>query len=288
MKRTLFETPKRRDVHTLYSETKKMHFQKKLRQGSIWVVAAILVFAVLGWLTHWGVQKVVRHFVMDNPRYNLTEIEVELQGSLQKRDIIRAAKIETGMGLMKIDLRQVQLDIEKMPYVSEARVIRHLPNKIMISVKERVPMVRWTYAGTSTHMREVFTIDRDGVLIRSRSNEQQNLPEIIGFKLSDPEPGQKIENREVLAAVQLLKYLERTALRGLMSVRSIDVSAPYCLHVVSGEGMVAQFRTTVIDQQLERLAKVIEISRQKENPIATIDLTLDRNVPVTFINRGEI
>ncbi len=288
MKKSLFVTPKRRDVHTLYSETKKMHLQKKLRQGSIWLLGSILIFAVVGWFTHWGVQKVIQHFVMDNPRYNLTEIEVELQGSLQKRDIIRAAKVEVGMALMKIDLRQVQLDIEKMPYVAEARLTRHLPNKLIIRVKERVPMARWTYSGSATHLREVYTIDRDGVLIRSRSNEQQNLPEITGFKLSDPEPGLKIENNEVLAAIQLLKVMERPALRGVMSVRSIDVSSPYSLHLLSGEGMVAQFRTTIIDQQLERLAKIIEISRQKENPIATIDLTLDRNVPVTFMNRGEI
>jgi cell division protein FtsQ len=288
MKSTLFVTPKRRDVHTLYSETKKMHLQKKLRQGSIWFLAAILTFAVLGWLTHWGVQTAIRCLVMDNPRYNLTEIEIDVQGSLQKRDILRAARIEKGMGLMKIDLRQVQRDIEKMPYVAEAEVARHLPNKIKIRVTERIPMARWTFPGSATHMREVYTIDREGVLIRSRTNEQRTLPEITGFKLADPEAGQKIESNEVLAAIQLLKYMERTSLRSVMSVRSIDVSSPYNLQVLSGEGMVAQFRTTVLDQQLERLAKIIEISRQKDNPIATVDLTLDRNVPVTFMNRGEM
>ncbi|MES2310282.1 MAG: FtsQ-type POTRA domain-containing protein [Verrucomicrobiota bacterium] len=288
MKRTLFVTPKRRDVHTLYSETKKMHLQKKLRQGSIWVLCAILTFAVLGWLTHWGVQAAIRCLVMDNPRYNLTEIEIEVQGSLQKRDVLRASHIEKGMGLMKIDLHQVQHDIEKMPYVAEAEVSRHLPNKIKIRVTERIPMARWTCPASATRMREVFTIDREGVLIRSRSNEQQTLPEIIGFKLADPEPGQKVESNEVLAAIQLLKYMERTSLRSVMNVHSIDVSSSYTLQVVSGEGMVALFRTTVIDQQLERLGKIIEISRQKENPIATVDLTLDRNVPVTFVNRGEM
>lgn len=288
MKKTLFVTSKPRNVHTLYSETKKMHLQKKLRQGALWLLVAISVFAVFGWLTHWGVQKVIQHFVLNNPRYNLTEIEVEKQGSLQKRDILRAAKVEIGMGLMKIDLRQVQLDIEKMPYVAEARVNRHLPNKLIIQVKERIPMARWTFPGTPTHIRESFAIDRDGVLIRPRSNEPLNLPEIIGFKLSDPEPGQKIESNEVIAAIRLLKAMEGTTLRSVMTVRSIDVSSPYSLHVLSSEGMVAQFRTTIIDQQLERLSKILEISRQKENPIATIDLTLDRNVPVTFMNRGEI
>lgn len=288
MKKNLFVTSKPRNVHTLYSETKKMHLQKKLRQGAVWLLVAISVFAVFGWLTHWGVQKIIHHFVLNNPRYNLTEIEVEKQGSLQKRDILRAAKVEIGMGLMKIDLRQVQLDIEKMPYVAEARVSRHLPNKLIIQVKERIPMARWTFPGTPTHIREAFAIDRDGVLIRPRSNEPLNLPEIIGFKLSDPEPGQKIESNEVIAAIRLLKAMEGTSLRSVMTVRSIDVSSPYSLHVLSSEGMVAQFRTTIIDQQLERLSKILEISRQKENPIATIDLTLDRNVPVTFMNRGEI
>lgn len=285
MKTTLFVTPKRRNVHTLYSETKKMHLQKQLRQGSIWFLGAIVLFAVLGWLTHWGVQVAIQNLIVENPRYRVSEIEVNVQGSLQKRDILRAAKIEKGMGLMKINLWQVQKDIEKMPYVAEARVDRFLPDKIKITVRERIPMVRWTYPGSSIHLREVFTIDRDGVLIRSRSNELQTLPELIGFRLNDPEPGMKIENAEVLAAIQLLKTMETTPVRGLMSVRSIDISTPYTLRVLSGEGMVAKMRTTVFDQQLGRLLDIIEFSRQKENYIATVDLTLDKNVPVTFLNR---
>lgn len=288
MKTSLFVTQKRRNVHTLYSETKKIHLQKKLRQGSLWFLGIVMSLILLGGLTHWGVQKAIQHLIIDNPRYTLNEIEVNVQGSLQRRDILRAAKLEKGIRLMNIDLFQVQKDIQKMPYVAEARVDRYLPDKIKITVRERIPMARWTYPGSPTHLREIFTIDRDGVLIRSRSNELQSLPEIIGFKMQDPEPGVRIECNEVLSAIQLLKTMETTPLRGLVSVRSIDVSVPYTLRVLSGEGMVAKMRTTILDQQLSRLMDIIEFSRQKENYIATVDLTLDKNVPVTFLNRGEL
>ncbi len=284
MRPTIFQVkPKRgKNMHTLSASVEKMHLRKQLRKGFLWVAGLLVTMGVVGGLTHWTVQAVMRKVVFDNPKFRLEQIDVDVRGGLPQRDVIRAARLEKGQNLMRIDLRQVKADIEKLPYVAEAQVSRHLPNRILIRVSERIPIARFSTTGK---MREVFYIDREGVLMKARSMESAGiLPEITGCHWQDPEPGQPVELPEVKAAIQLLKIMERTPLRGTLQVKTLDISNMLYLRMIAADGMQVQFRRDVLDQQLQRLYEILEFSRLKQNPVATVDLTIDRNVPVTFVN----
>jgi cell division septal protein FtsQ len=133
-------------------------------------------------------------------------------------------------------------------------------------------------------------LDRDQcVLFKPRPGETvRPLPELTGLRNRDLEAGQKLDRPEILAVVSLLKEMELTPLRTALDIRSIDVGQPTCLKVTTAQGAVIYFRLTHMAAQLHRLTEILNIAMQRGQQIASVDLTLDRNVPVIFAQASEV
>jgi cell division protein FtsQ len=186
---------------------------------------------------------------------------------------------------MSLNLKQIQANVEKLPYVAEAQVQRQLPNRIKIRITERVPIAKLIGTGTDLGTKEVFYIDRDGILLKPRLGDPlRDLPEIVAKRVIDLEPGQRLEGAEVLTAINLLKLMELTPIRASLDVRTIDARSPFSMKMHTAQASVIMFRLDHLEQQLQRLTEILEYSQNRQRQINTIDLTPDRNVPVTFLN----
>jgi hypothetical protein len=110
------------------------------------------------------------------------------------------------------------------------------------------------------------------------------MPEIIGLTDAEIEvqPGTKLDQPSLVSALQILDAIDHTQLHTTIDVRTIDLSNPLSITMVTTDDLSITFRPDCIDQQLFRLKQASDYAESQQHVLRTIDLTLDRNVPVTF------
>jgi cell division septal protein FtsQ len=201
--------------------------------------------------------------------------------------IRQTAGLEPGQtNLWGLNLPQIKRDVEKLPYVSSATVERHFPDRVVIKIVERVPVVKIFAINDDLGTREMFYLDRECVVLKPRDNEpppSPPLPEVIGLVNAEVEPGVRLEQPALTKALQILEAINHiSTLNTSIDIRTIDLSQPLAIRLVTTRDMVVTFRLDYIDQQLARLDTILNRFSSDARTIHTVDLTPDRYVPVTF------
>ena len=232
---------------------------------------------------HFGIALALDHVLYTNPHYVLSRIEIEPRGRFSERLVRQAAGLEPGQNLWTLNLRQITRDLEKLPSVSSAKVERRFPDKVVISIKERVPVVKIVALNIDLGTREEFYLDRQCVVLKPRSDEAVPLmPEIIGLNDAELEPGMKLEQSSLTRALQIMDAIDHSRLHTSIDIRTINLSDPLSITMVTRQDMTITFRLDYIDQQLQRLVQIVNYPDFQQRQIRSVDLTPDSNVPVTF------
>lgn len=118
--------------------------------------------------------------------------------------------------------------------------------------------------------------------------EKKLLPEYLGLPLisgctSEPlEAGKVVQSSEAKAALELLRLSTRSFMQTRFQVRDIDVSKGYCLLVTDKNHTQVTFGFDNLDAQLQRLEQFLVYSDDSKQELATVNLLVQRNIPVTF------
>jgi len=148
-----------------------------------------------------------------------------------------------------------------------------------------VPVVKIVGLNIDLGTRELFYLDRDGVVLKPREDETALLlPEIIGLTNAEDElePGMKLDQSSLTRALQIIDAIDHSQLNTSITIRTIDLSNPLSITMVTRQNMTITFRLDCIDQQLQRLVQIVNYTDFQQRTISTVDLTPDSNVPVTF------
>jgi hypothetical protein len=146
-----------------------------------------------------------------------------------------------------------------------------------------MPAVKIVGLNIDLGTRELFYLDRECVVLKPRADEVVPLmPEIVGLTDAELEPGMKLDQPRLSRAMEILDAIDHSRLHTTIDIRTIDLSNPLSITMVTRQDMSITFRLDCIDQQLQRLLQIVEYPDFQTRQIRTIDLTPDRNVPVTF------
>ena len=103
------------------------------------------------------------------------EVIVEGRSKTKKSALLQALQVSEGDNILAINITEMKDRINKLPWVKFARIERHFPNKISLTLFERTPMARW-----QTN-RKLKLIDVHGDVIPIVDLTRfSNLPIIIG------------------------------------------------------------------------------------------------------------
>lgn len=151
-------------------------------------------------------------------------------GKMVRSDIIAYEfGLRNGANLALIDFDERRREtLKKIPNIRDITIARHLPDKVTITVEERVPIVRLGIKGQKTDTGRVA--DTDGVVFISSSGTQM-LPIIQEPTAPGTGKGCKLSGH-ALAALKLLETC-REQFREL-SVVAADISAPDHIAIVLG------------------------------------------------------
>jgi len=112
--------------------------------------------------------------------------------------------------------------------------------------------------------------------------EYLGLPLITGCTSETLEAGKIVGSFEAKAALDLLRMSTRSFMQTRFQIREIDISKGYCLIVTDKNHTSVTFGFDNLDAQLERLEQFLVWGDDSKRELATINLLVQRNIPVTF------
>jgi len=234
-----------------------------------------------------GALEGAKRFFFENPEYQLKTIEVQTDGTLQRDQIVEVADLHEGENIFKINLARVHDRIQQLPQVDEVQVVRKLSGEINIRVVERKP-VAWLTSEKEFSDPFVsdaaFLVDARGVLMKQKKllPEYLGLPLILGCSSESLEAGKVVESSEAKTALELLRLSARSFMQTRFQIRDIDVSKSYCLLVTDKNHTRITFGLNDLEQQLQRLEQFLVYSDDSKQELETVNLLVQRNIPVTF------
>jgi cell division protein FtsQ len=104
---------------------------------------------------------------------SVQSVQVTGTGLLTADDVRRAARVDTGEALARVDLAAVERRVESLAPVADATVTRTWPDAVRIEVTERVAVA---VVDIGTRIRGM---DADGVVFRDYPRAPRNLPLVL-------------------------------------------------------------------------------------------------------------
>lgn len=246
----------------------------------------VLVIALLGGI-YVGARFAAKRFFLENPDYKLTDIEVQTDGTLQREQILNVANLREGENIFRVSLASVHDRLQELPQIDQVEVIRKLPAEIDIRIVERKP-IAWITSEKQISdpfaSEAAFLVDARGVLMKEKKllPEYLGLPMILSCRSESLEAGKIVDSPETKAALELLRLSTRSFMQTRFQIREIDISKGYCLMVTDKNHSKVTFGFDNLDLQLQRLEQFLIYSDDAHREIATVNLLVQRNIPVTF------
>lgn len=280
--------PRQRRQQHLLDVRVRSHKAAQHRNHRILVIASkvLLAITICGGAVY-GIRYGSKQLFFENPEYRLTNISVHTDGTLHRETVLKTADLREGVNIFSVNLATVHQRLQELPQVGEVQVVRKMPSDIDIQIVERKP-VAWITSG-----RELgnpfgneggFLVDARGVLMREKKllPEYLGLPVIVGCSSESLESGKVVETFEAKAALELLRLSTGSFMQTRFQVREIDVSKGYCLVVTDKNHTRVTFGFDNLEQQLQRLEQFLVYSDDSNRELETVNLLVQRNVPVTF------
>src|SRR5881398_1539624 len=235
-----------------------------------------------------GARVAAKRFFIDNPDYKLSAIEVQTDGTLQRDQILNVADLREGENIFRVNLARVHERLQELPQVDGVEVVRKLPAEIDIRIVERKPI------GWITSEKQIadpfasdaaFLVDARGVLMKEKKllPEYLGLPLILGCVSESLEAGKIVESPEARAALELLRLSTRSFMQTRFQIREIDVSKGYCLVVTDKNHTRITVGFDHLEKQIQRLEQFLVYADDSRREIETVNLLVQRNIPVTFM-----
>ncbi len=216
--------------------------------------------ASIGWLVALALLIVVgaRQWLVTTPYFSLRDVRIEGAEHRTREHYLAAAGLEKGRNILALDLADVRRRLLAEPWVEEAMVVRRLPSRIDVTVREREPLaivaLDEPYLVTSTG--NVFkTIEADEVVDR---------PVITGLTTEDVNDSTG-HGRELLRrALDLAAEYERGKLAESMPLEEVHIehSGEMALRV-GAQGVSLELGQGPYRHKLDMAAKVLaEVDRR--------------------------
>ncbi|HZQ18840.1 MAG TPA: FtsQ-type POTRA domain-containing protein [Terriglobales bacterium] len=245
---------------------------KKTARRLIWVALA-LVLALVGFVF----AAALYHYGEHSWRFRLDSsdnIEMSGLGNVSRSQIMEVMGGDIGRNIFFVPLDQRQKQLEQIPWVESASVMRFAPNRIRIQVHERTP-VAFARVGS-----KVMLIDAGGVLMELTGRKKYSFPVIVGMS-----PGEPLSSRTARMKTydELLRELDSSGGHYSQDLSEVDLTDPEDVKVLTndpeGEVLVHLGSSDYLERFKIYVGHLREW-RQQFPKLESVDLRYDRQIIV--------
>src|SRR5579864_1396660 len=143
------------------------------------------------------------------------DIEVTGMHNVTKAQIMEVMGADIGRHIFFIPLAQQKAQLEQIPWVESASVMRFVPNRLRVEIHERTP-VAFARVGP-----RIFLIDAGGTLMELPQKRKYSFPVILGMN-----PGEPLSTRipRMKAYNELVRELDSGGARYSQDLSEVDLS----------------------------------------------------------------
>jgi cell division protein FtsQ len=282
-----------RKRHNQYLLDVKVHTDARNRARARWLSAWFTLVLTLS-LSGYGLYRLVDYGLatqlFENPRFAIARIDIQTDGALTPQQVMRFAGVRVGQNIFTVNLRDAQRNLELIPQVQRVEIRRELPQRLVIRLNERIAVAH-LQASSRQLSNAIFYVDRAGVVMKPiKLNDgtliqplmSRVLPVLTGAGLADVRVGRAVESEQVYRALALLDAIEQSGAGAALDIEQIDLSKTHHLTLTTRQRMAVRFDVRDFRLQLRRLNVILAWARQQHRTVASVDLTVNRGVPVTF------
>jgi len=143
------------------------------------VIAGLVLLVMLG--------LAVRDFFRHDPRFRIdsaSNIQILGNSEVTRAELLSVFGSDIGRNVFFIPMAERRADLERLPWVEHATVMRLLPNQLRISIVERTPIA------FVRHGNGIGLVDRNGVLLSMPPSvlaaRHFSFPVVTGIEATDP------------------------------------------------------------------------------------------------------
>jgi cell division protein FtsQ len=251
---------------------------KKTAARLLWVVIAVSIAGAtaLGAAMFYRYEEHSWRFRLDSS----DNIEIAGQSNVTRAQVMEVMGGDIGRNIffIPLDLRQKQL--QQIPWVASASVMRFAPNRIKIQIHERMP-VAFARVGS-----KVMLIDAGGVLMDLSNKKKFSFPVIMGMTANEPLSTRSIRMKTFN---ELVRQLDSSGGHYSQDLSEVDLTDAEDVKVLTndpaGEVLVHLGSANFLDRFRIYVAHLREW-RQQFTKLESVDLRYDQQIIVNPDLRG--
>jgi cell division protein FtsQ len=242
----------------------------RLKRAALVAASLIALAIVAGMALQYGAHS--WRFTIDSS----DDIEVAGNHNASRAQIMDVLGGDIGRNIFFVPLAQRQKQLQQIPWVKSAAVMRFLPDHLQVQIQERTPVA---FARIGSH---ISLIDSDGVVmdLPVGSHRQYSFPVIVGMGEAEP-----LSTRAARMDIytQLVHDLNSTGANYAQDLSEVDLSDPEDVKVMvndpSGAVLVHLGSGNFLDRYKIYVTHVAEW-RQQFQKLDSVDLRYDRQIIV--------
>ncbi|MEA4961992.1 Cell division protein DivIB [bioreactor metagenome] len=211
-------------------------------------------------------------FLLVSDFFNIKNIYVTGNKTLQKDDIIKISNIQYNQNIFKLNRKKTIKGMFENPKIKAVRIKRVLPSGIALDIIEREGIALIPYLGS------FINIDEESTIIEVVGLETDlNLPKISGVTFGDFKIGEKlkIDNQDQMdTMMNILKYLKSVGMTEIIA--TIDISDASNIVIITRNNIRVLLGNNKLDYKIS-VAKTIVEDLTEDNEIGIVDMRHEGN-----------
>jgi cell division protein FtsQ len=251
---------------------------KKTAARLLWVaiVVSIAAATALGAAMFYRYEEHSWRFRLDSS----DNIELAGLSNVTRPQVMEVMGADIGRNIFFIPLDQRQKQLQQIPWVASASVMRFAPNRLKIQIHERTP-VAFAQVGS-----KVMLIDAGGVLMDLTNKKRFSFPVIIGMSANEPLSTRSIRMKTFN---ELVHELDSGGGHYSQDLSEVDLTDPEDVKALTndpaGEVLVHLGSANFLDRFKIYVAHLREW-RQQFTKLESVDLRYDQQIIVNPDLRG--
>ncbi|WP_263357096.1 cell division protein FtsQ/DivIB [Acidicapsa ligni] len=222
-----------------------------------------------------------RHFVTRDAHFRIpgvSSIESTGLSEVNRTDVLPVFGADIGRNIFFVPLQQRRKELEAIPWVKQATVMRFLPDRLSVSILERTP-VAFVRQG-----QQVELADADGVILdmppAMMAQHHYSFPVVTGIDSQD-----SLAARRTRMAVyqRFVAEMDQNNQHMSQQVSEIDLSDPEDLRATmpeQGTDILAHFGEDKFQERMQTYKAHIAEWRQRYPKLIGVDLRYSGKVPL--------
>ena len=243
------------------------------------VLLGIAALIVLAALVAAGI--LVRRFLVEDAHFRIpgaTSIQSTGLSEVNRADVLPVFGGDIGRNIFFVPLEARRKELEAIPWVQQATVMRYLPNRLSVTIVERTP-VAFVRVGS-----QIELADADGVLLTMppamMAQHHYSFPVITGMDAKDSAASRKAR---MVVYQRFLSELDKSGQHLTAQVSEIDLSDPEDLRATmpeQGSDILAHFGDDHFLERWQVYKAHIEEWRGRYPRLIGVDLRYKGEIPL--------